>query len=231
MTDQPQAPGFTGPSPRVKICGLTRREDAQHAAGAGADYLGVVLVPESPRCLDPRVARGVVKGLNPATVAVIADLSLNLAMDAARVMGAAVIQLHGEETPEMVARLREGGPWKIWKALRVRGRADVLEGVSRYAEVVDGLLLDGWHDRQLGGTGQAFSWDEVEGLGLELPPGVSFIAAGGMGPANVGEAVLRLRPHVVDVSSGVEISPGIKDPLQVSEFIRAARRAGDERTG
>ena len=230
MSDRGPAPGSTGQGPRVKICGLTRREDALYAAEAGADYLGVVLVPDSPRYLDPAAARRIVEGLAPSAVVVVADLAVGAAAGVAREVGASVIQLHGEESPEVVALLRDAGPWKVWKALRVRGLDDVEEGLDRYGSVVDGILLDGWHPNHRGGTGRAFSWDEVEGVGRDIPPGVSFIAAGGLGPENVGEAIRRLRPHVVDVSSGVERSPGIKDPRKVSEFIHEAWRAGQEAT-
>ncbi len=211
------------PRVRVKICGLTRREDAVMAAREGADYLGVVLVPGSPRALDPYQARGVVEGLGLPAVAVVADLDVRQAAEAARAAGASVLQLHGGEPPEVLRALREEGPWKVWKALRIRGKDHFLEGLARYGEAVDGLLLDGWHPRRLGGTGTAFPWREVGELRERFPPGLSLIAAGGLTPDNVGEALLRLRPEVVDVSSGVERHPGVKDPQRLRAFMEAVR--------
>ncbi len=217
------------PEVQVKICGLTRREDARLAVGEGADYLGVVLVPGGPRALSPEVARGVVEGVASTVaqvVAVMADLGVQEAARAGETVGAAVLQLHGEEAPGVVAELRELGPWKVWKALTIRGVEDLQEGVARFGEVADGLLLDGWHPNRRGGTGTPFSWEALEEVRDTLPPGLRLIAAGGLTPMNVAEAVRRLRPGVVDVSSGVESSPGVKDPSRVRAFLAAARGPG-----
>jgi len=212
-------------APRIKICGLTRREDAELAAGAGADYLGIVLVPGTPRTLSPEMAREVVAGLEPSTVAVVADLPLDRTVRDAETVGAAVLQLHGEEHPTLVEDLRRLGRWKVWKAIRVKEVQDVLRGLDAYGAVVDGILLDGWHPRLRGGSGAPFSWQEVAEIRGRFPEGVSLIAAGGLSPENVEEVVLRLQPHVVDVSSGVEERPGIKHPGKMAAFIRNARRA------
>jgi phosphoribosylanthranilate isomerase len=206
----------------VKICGLTRGEDARLAQAAGADYLGVVLVPESPRGLAPEEAREVVRETSLPVVVVVANLSPESALRAAEIVGASVIQLHGEEPPAEVEAIRRPGAFQVWKALRVRGSYEVREGLRRYGDVTDGVLLDGWHPEGRGGMGASFSWDEVEGLRREFPPSLSFIAAGGLRPDNVAEAVARLRPHVVDVSSGVESRPGLKDPAAVEAFVRNA---------
>jgi phosphoribosylanthranilate isomerase len=215
----------------VKICGLSGRRDALHARDAGASYLGVVLVPESPRGITPEAARAVVEEALIPVVAVLVNPSVAEASRAAGVAGASVIQLHGEESPETVARIRVAGPWKVWKALRVRNAGDVESGLRRYEEVVDGILLDGWHPERRGGTGISFSWREVEEIRSRFPREVLFVAAGGLKPGNVGEAVRRLRPDVVDVSSGVEIRPGVKDPEAVEAFIRNATRGERERKG
>ena len=212
--------------PAVKICGLRRRQDAEHAALAGADFLGVVLVPGTPRALSAEEARDVVAGLAPPVVTVIADLPLHRAQKEAEIVGAAVIQLHGEEPPGYALDLKGLGAWKLWKAIRVKEVNDVLRGLEAYVDVVDGLLLDGWHPRQTGGSGTSFSWEEVGKIRGRFPEGVRLIAAGGLRPENVGEAVRRLRPHVVDVSSGVEAVPGIKSPEKVQAFIRNVRGTG-----
>jgi phosphoribosylanthranilate isomerase len=211
--------------PSIKICGLTRREDAELAAGAGADFLGVVLVPGTPRALSPKAARDVLGGLAPPAVAVMADLPLDQAAALAETIGAAVVQLHGGETPAFAGDLKELGPWKVWKAIRVKGVEDVLRGLDAYGAVVDGILLDGWHPRKKGGSGTPFSWEEVAEVRGKVPEEVRLIAAGGLSPENVEEAIRRLRPHVVDVSSGVEERPGIKSPEKVRAFVRNARRA------
>jgi len=215
-------------SPKIKICGLTRRVDALHAAEAGADYLGVVLVPGTPRARTPEEAREILAAASRPGVIVVSDLGLSQLQGAAEQAGASVIQLHGEESPELAFGLRKGGGWKVWKALRVRSEADVLEGFSRFDGAVDGFLLDAWHPRKKGGTGRSFSWPGVAEVRESLPRGAILVAAGGLGPKNVREAVRHLRPHVVDVSSGVERSPGIKDPRRVEAFIREVQEAGND---
>ncbi len=219
-----------GVAPLVKICGLTRPADARRAAAAGAEFLGVVLVAGTPRALTPEQARRVVVGLGPSVVAVVADLEIARIVEAARHIGASVLQLHGEESPADVARLREQGPWEIWKALSVRGVEEVLRGVDAYSEVVDGILLDGWHPRRRGGSGATFSWKDVAEVRGRFPGALRLVVAGGLNPGNVEEAVRVLKPHVVDVSSGVEKAPGIKSAERISEFILNAHRAGTRRS-
>lgn len=212
--------------PEVKICGLTRVEDARVAAGAGADYLGAILSPGFSRSVPAeRAATFVVPG-GPPLVAVLVDGGLEEAVGSARTAGAGVLQLHGEEPPERLRDLRDRGDWRIWKALRVRSPDDVARALERYADVADGLLLEGWHEGRGGGVGVSFPWEAVVRLRESFPPGLSLIAAGGLGPDNVGEAVRRLAPDVVDVSSGVEARTGVKDPERVQAFLRNARAAG-----
>ena len=218
------------PEPLVKICGLTRPEDARAAVDAGADYLGVVTVPDTPRARTPRDARDVRGDLDVELALVCADRPAERMAEDAREAGAGVLQLHGDEEPDDVRRLRELGGWTIWKAVRVRGPEDVERAVERYGALVDALHLDAWHPRRIGGTGVAFSWEAVRGLRERLPPGVGLVAAGGLTPDNVAEAVDVLRPDVVDVSSGVEREPGVKDHGLVRAFVRAARDSEDVET-
>jgi phosphoribosylanthranilate isomerase len=138
----------------------------------------------------------------------------------ARTAGASVIQLHGDETEGMVRDLRSEGEWEIWKAVRVREQADLATAVDRFAPLVNLLLLDAWHPTELGGTGRRFPWEVLEGA--DLPSDLRIGVAGGLTPENVAEAVDRLRPDLVDVSSGVEASPGTKDPDRVRAFVRNA---------
>lgn len=207
----------------MKICGLTRREDALHAAGAGADYLGVILVPGSPRALTPAMARDLLSGIEVASVMVVADMDFDLLLEAAGEIRPWVIQLHGREKPEMVARVRAAGPWEVWKAFGVREPKDVGTALCQYGGAAHGLVLDGWHPERLGGTGTAFPWARVREIRKEFPPDLDLVAAGGLVPGNVDEAIGYLRPQVVDVSSGVERAVGIKEESRVEAFIRNVR--------
>ena len=146
----------------------------------------------------------------------------------ARTAGAAVLQLHGEESPEVLRILRDAGDWKLWKALRVRTADEVLEALARYGDVADAILLDGWHPEHRGGSGSRFPWDVVSPLRGEFPEATELVAAGGLTPSNVAEAVRALRPDVVDVSSGVEMEKGRKDAGRMRTFIENAKRAMQE---
>lgn len=218
-------------SPRVKICGITRRRDAVAAVRAGAAYVGAVLVPGSRRAVAPEAAREIGRGLDASLVALSVDGPPGAVAAAAEAAGARVLQLHGGEPPGDVARIREAGPWRVWKAVRIRGGEDAAgelrRAIDRYGGVIDGLLLDAWHPELPGGTGRPFPWEEVAAARDEVPGGVDVVAAGGLTPANVAEAIRILRPDVVDVSSGVERAPGQKDPALVEAFVARAREAAD----
>ena len=211
---------------QVKICGLTRPEDARHAAQEGASYLGAILTPGFSRSIEPAHAEELMPGGGPVLVAVVVDAGVEAARAAAARAGAGVIQLHGGETPEELAALRADGRWRVWKAVRVRDAEDVRRALERFAGVADGLLLEGVHPRRGGGQGAAFRWEAVAPLHGSFPDGLTFIAAGGLTPLNVHRCVQLLRPDVVDVSSGVEHRVGVKDHAMVSAFLRAARAEG-----
>lgn len=211
---------------KVKVCGLTRHEDAVHAAEAGADYLGIIQVPSSPRFRSQAQARKILEGLEVPSVLVVANEHPSETISAARLVGASVVQLHGSETPESAGAIRAAGPWEVWKALRVRETGQIHEDVLRFEGEVDGLLLDAWHPEKMGGTGMAFPWDAVAGIRSAFPGGLKLVAAGGLNPGNVEEAVGMLRPDIVDVSSGVEVGPGLKDRRLVEAFIQNVGRAG-----
>jgi phosphoribosylanthranilate isomerase len=210
---------------KVKICGLTRPEDAILAQDAGASYIGAVLVSDSPRVVSPECARELSSAVTIPLVIVTGDLDPEVVAEAAEAAGAAVIQVHGEASPQDLAELRARGSWELWKAVRVRTRADVIAALARFGEVADLLLLDGWHPSALGGSGTPFPWEEAMALDAEVRSGLRIGAAGGLSPENVAEVVRRLAPDLVDVSSGVEASPGIKDPGKVRDFVRLAREA------
>lgn len=210
---------------RVKICGVTRTEDAIVAAHAGADYVGAILSEGFGRSVpvENAVAYGAETGL--PIVGVTVDESLETLVRLGEEAELSVVQLHGSESPDLVRRLREAGPWRVWKALRVRSSDEIEEAFARFGGVADGLLLDGWHPEHRGGSGVRFPWDLLSPLRGGFPDGLTFIAAGGLTPENVGEAIRHMRPDVVDVSSGVEIAHGVKEPGRVRSFVRGARSA------
>ena len=231
-------------APRVKICGLMEIEDARAVGEAGADYVGAVLAPGTPRAVSPDRAAEIGRASGLPLVLVMVDPAPAEAEAWAQASGASVLQLHGEEPPDQVADLRRRGPWDVWKALRVRRGTDAVERVAAFTEVADGILLDSWHPARPGGTGRSFAWEGVEAVRAAVEErGMGLGVAGGLSPDNVAEAVERLRPSLVDVSSGVEVSPGRKNPQRVRDFVgavrgghgaegrRAALGVGHERTG
>jgi phosphoribosylanthranilate isomerase len=206
----------------VKICGITTTEDARVAVEAGADALGFVFWPMSPRRIDPQKAAALARELPPFVlrVGVFVDMPRDEMARIADTVGLDLLQLHGDEAPEALASL----PRRAVKAVRV-GKGFSQEEALRYAGVASGLLVDTRlpGETQLpGGTGQVFDWTLVKGLAERVP---FLVLAGGLGPANVAEAVRAVRPHAVDVSSGVEALPGRKDPAKVRAFVEAARSA------
>jgi phosphoribosylanthranilate isomerase len=209
----------------VKICGVRRPEDARAAISAGADYVGAILSPGFVRSVEAETASGFLESAEAVLVAVLVNPEVEAATRAARTAGAGVIQLHGDEPPEALRQLRDEGDWRLWKAVRVRDAHDVLAAVERWAEVADGLLLDGFRAGHAGGSGTAFPWSALEAVRAQIPAGLRLVVAGGLDPGNVAEAVRRLSPDVVDVSSGVEVGPGRKDPGRVRAFVEHARRA------
>jgi phosphoribosylanthranilate isomerase len=213
-------------TPEVKICGLTRREDAETAAAAGARYVGVVLARGGKRTVTPARAAEILGGLAAKKVGVFVDATEEELRGAAGIAGLDVLQLHGDESPALLLRLRAAGPWRLWKAIRPRGAAELLDALERFSGAADGLLLDGYSPTAHGGTGRRFPWEEIAEHRGRIPADLALVVAGGLHPRNVARAVALLRPEVVDVSSGVESAPGIKDGAAVHAFVRAARGAG-----
>lgn len=204
---------------RSKICGITRVEDALAAAQAGADAIGLVFYAKSPRAVTVQQARAIVEALPPfvTTVGLFVNASrceLGEMLDAVPLD---LLQFHGDETPAQCEG--HGRPWV--KALRVRAGDDIAAACHAYrARGARGVLLDTFVDGVPGGTGQAFDWSLVPaGLGLPV------ILAGGLTPANVGQAITQVKPWAVDVSGGVEASKGIKDAALIKAFTTAVREA------
>lgn len=204
---------------RVKICGITCPEDGVMAARAGADAIGLVFWPKSPRHVELAAAREIASAVPPLVVrvGVFVDPSAEVIAQAVEAGGLDVLQLHGSESPESLVGL----PRRAVKAIRVGPGFDV-EAAMRYEGRAAGLLLDTHVPRAPGGSGETFDWSLVQ----ELRPRASYlILAGGLDPANVALAIRAVRPDAVDVSSGVESRPGQKDADKVRAFIKAVREA------
>ncbi|HEX9900466.1 MAG TPA: phosphoribosylanthranilate isomerase [Candidatus Methylomirabilis sp.] len=201
---------------RVKVCGITSREDAVAAVEAGADALGFVFVPGTPRCVHPEVAERIVGVLPPfvTPVGVFMNQPLEEVLRIAARCGLQAVQLHGDE-PEAYSRRI---PLRVIKAVRVRD-AESLRILPTYP--AHAFLLDAFVEGQAGGTGTPVSWE----LAVQAKGHAPIILSGGLRPDTVGLAVRRVRPYGVDVSSGVEVSPGRKDHQKVREFIAAVRQA------
>jgi len=200
---------------RVKICGLTHRDDALAAVGAGADAVGFVFYEHSPRRVSLSEAASIIRSLPPfvAKVGVFVNPSVDEVRRALGVCGLDTLQFHGEESSEFCAQFGV----KVIKAFRVASAA-ALPGLAAYA--TDAWLLDSCVPGQRGGTGEQFNWDlaiAAQSLGRPI------LLAGGLTPANVAAAVGRVRPFGVDVSSGVESAPGRKDPDKMRAFVAAAK--------
>jgi phosphoribosylanthranilate isomerase len=200
---------------KVKICGITNREDALAAVTAGADALGFVFHPLSPRHISTENAAEIIRTLPPfiQSVGLFVDQELAVVNDTADRCGLDIVQLHGDETPEYCGAVRR----RVIKAFRVRD-ITTLDSLLRYD--VSGCLLDAWSPAAHGGTGQTFNWD-IAAEAVKL--GHRIILAGGLTPANVSEAVRLVRPYGVDTSSGVESAPGLKDAAKIRLFIEQAK--------
>ena len=193
--------------PKIKICGLTRPQDAQAAAELGADAVGLVFYAKSKRCVDAAQAPQVAK------VALFVNESADSIRQILETVPIDIVQFHGDEAPEFCRQF--GKPY--WKAVRVRSAQDIAEAAGRYADAA-ALLLDAHIEGQYGGTGQVFDWHLLPET-MPLP----WILSGGLNPGNVAAAVRQTGAAWLDVSSGVEQAPGIKSRDLMAEFIRQAR--------
>jgi phosphoribosylanthranilate isomerase len=205
-------------SVKVKICGITNAADGVAAAAAGADMVGLMFYEKSPRHITMDTAKEIARQLNlfVVKVGVFVNPPEDLVLRAIGECGVTLLQFHGDEPPEFCTQF---GVMSM-KTVRVRD-ASSLQTLSAYD--TDAWLLDAHRADKLGGTGETFNWD----LALEAKKsGKPIFLAGGLTPENVGEAVRRVQPFGVDVSSGVESSPGRKDPAKVKAFITAAKTAG-----
>ena len=208
---------------RVKICGITRIEDGLAAARLGADAIGLVFYPPSPRYVETAQAAAIASALPPfvSTVGLFVNPAAEQVETVLKDLRLDLIQFHGDETPEFCAGF--GVPWL--KAVRVKAGLDLVQYAIRYRQA-KGLLLDAYVEGVAGGTGQSFDWKLIP-ADLPLP----VILSGGLEPANVAEAIRQVKPWAVDVSSGVEASKGIntlkgiKDVAKIAAFMEGVRSA------
>ncbi|MBI2296249.1 MAG: phosphoribosylanthranilate isomerase [Betaproteobacteria bacterium] len=201
----------------VKICGITRLEDALAAVRAGAHAIGLVFYRESPRCVTPAAAGAIIRALPPfiTTVGVFVDAASGEVRSTLMQAPVQLLQFHGAEAPEFCRQFER--PYV--KAVRTRAGVDLLQYARDYHDA-KALLLDAYVEGSHGGSGVAFDWSLVPD---ELP--LPLILSGGLTAENVGDAVRRVRPCAVDVSSGVESAKGIKDAAKIAAFIAGVRNA------
>ncbi len=202
--------------PKVKICGITRVEDLKVAVEGGADYIGIILYPKSPRYVPEErrkellsQAKGVYKVavmVNPSEEEVFSALN----------QGFDFVQLHGEESLEFAKRI---GLNRVIKAFRIKDR---VPEISEEWKEAHAILLDTYSKEAYGGTGRTFNWDIAKEI---VNRGFRVFLSGGLNPENVSKAIEEVKPYGVDVSSGVEREPGIKDKEKVLEFLRRAKKS------
>ena len=207
---------------RVKICGITQIEQGRAIAKLGADSIGFICVSQSPRYVTPVQIEKIVQQLPSSTVKVGVFANQDLANIAAIVeqAGLSAVQLHGAETPEYCQQLRRkiGSEIETIKAFRIKSPAS-LQATDAYSNYVDTLLLDAYHPQMLGGTGHTIDWQDL----ARFEPPLPWMLAGGLTPSNVRAALSRLQPDGIDLSSGVERSPGDKDLAQVELLFQALK--------
>lgn len=211
---------------KVKICGITSLEDAIAAVEAGADALGFVFHRESPRRVAPDIVRQIVAQLPPLVlpVGVFVNEDAKVVRDVMDQCALALAQIHGDESPSYCREV--GRP--VLRAIRLRDRAGLAD-MAGYQEqaCVRGFVVDAYSEQAFGGTGERVDW----ALAAEAARTSRVLLAGGLTPENVQEAVIRVRPYGVDVSSGVEARPGMKDRAKVMAFVRAAKLASTQSGG
>ncbi|HEU6451314.1 MAG TPA: phosphoribosylanthranilate isomerase [Gemmatimonadaceae bacterium] len=211
----------------IKFCGLTQPADASFAASLGASYVGAIFAG-GPRAITPERAAELFEAAG-GTARRVGVFGADRPADVARAARAAalhVVQLHGDPTADYVARLREECDLTVWAVVRVAsGSAE--ERIVELDGLADAIVLDAFAPERLGGTGKTFDWHRA--AAWVRPRHASLVVAGGLTAQNVGEAIHTLAPDVVDVSSGVESAPGIKDHQRMRAFAEAVRQCTDRR--
>ncbi len=207
---------------RIKMCGLTRIKDVEFGISQGLDALGFIFYEKSPRGVQPDFVRNVVSKVPPFVdcVGVFVDRDREEAEEIIEYCGLSHAQLHGREDKKYCERVeRFASPCHVVKAFRVSSSTKKSD-FTPYDDVVHGYLLDTYKKGNAGGTGEIFDWNIIKQLDLQLP----VILAGGLTPENVETAIRTVRPFGVDVNSGVEIEPGVKDHAKIIDFVQKVRK-------
>jgi phosphoribosylanthranilate isomerase len=206
--------------PKIKFCGVTRREDAERAAAAGAWALGLNFWRHSARRCEPAAAAEIAGAVRRRVelVGVFVNAGLDEIASTADTVGLTMIQLHGDEGPAFCAEAGRRTGCKVIKAMRIRSGADI-QALAPFH--TDFHLLDSYAPGKRGGTGETFAWELASAHRGRIP----VILSGGLTPDNVGDAIAAVKPYAVDVASGVESSPGRKDPAKLEAFAAAVRAA------
>lgn len=210
---------------RIKVCGMTDIAEAQGLVAAGVDALGFIFVEASPRNIEPEKAREIIASLPPFVdaVGVFVDQERDVVDDIVKYCGLTMVQLHGAESPQYCESVNA----RVIKTFSMGPNVELSDTnpfYDPYLDVVAGILLDTYHEKVAGGTGKTFDWDLIK----QRRPSAPLILAGGLNPDNIGDAVRQVRPFAVDVNSGVEISPGVKDVGAVERIVETVRAADRE---
>jgi phosphoribosylanthranilate isomerase len=202
---------------RIKICGITRVQDALDAAGEGADAIGLVFYDASPRCVDIAAAKKIIAALPPfiTTVALFVNAKAEAVRAVVQQVPLDLLQFHGDENAEFCSQFEK----PYMKAVRVKAGVDLLQYASEH-RAAKALLLDAYREEAYGGTGHTFDWNLIP-RNVPLP----IVLSGGLHAANVAQGIQSVKPWAVDVSSGVEADKGIKDNAKITAFIRAVHNA------
>ncbi|VEP12419.1 N-(5'-phosphoribosyl)anthranilate isomerase [Hyella patelloides LEGE 07179] len=204
---------------RIKICGITKSAQGNEIIKLGATALGFICVERSPRYITPLQIKAIIDDLPSLvdTIGVFANAKASEIIETVKITGITGVQLHGAESPQFCQQLKKQLPQEIEliKAFRVKTPESLTE-TTTYTEYVDTLLLDAYHPQMLGGTGQTLNWLDLQ----QFQPSLPWMLAGGLNPQNVTEALSQLKPDGIDLSSGIERSPGDKDLSKVTQLFQ-----------
>ncbi|WOE30476.1 MULTISPECIES: phosphoribosylanthranilate isomerase [unclassified Acinetobacter] len=206
---------------RVKICGITRIQDLHAVVQSGADAIGLVFYPPSPRSVTPQQAQRLLQHLPPyvQSVGLFVNASLTEIAEILHTVPLDILQFHGDETPEQCHMLGKQLQRRWYKAIQVKADMDLLDTIKKYQQAgASAVLLDAWHPELKGGTGHRFDWTKFPKIDIPL------ILAGGLKPENIEDAIKTTEAYALDVSGGVESAKGIKDQQLIEQFMQGVQR-------